>query len=73
MARENDQIEPIDATFEDVVDKVVGIKNLSQEELDALPFAKWRGKIDLGGNELDCYVLNDETRVPAGLHRAEIP
>ncbi|MDF2620220.1 MAG: hypothetical protein K0S00_2879 [Xanthobacteraceae bacterium] len=40
-----------------------GIKDLTQEELDALPFAKWRGKIDLGGNELDCYVLNDETRV----------
>ncbi len=27
------------------------------------PFAKWRGKIDLGGAELDCYVLNDERRV----------
>ena len=30
-----------------------------QEESGRLPFAKWRGKIDLGGNELDCYVLDD--------------
>ncbi|MBV1796745.1 P63C domain-containing protein [Siccirubricoccus sp. G192] len=63
MPKEPHEIEPIEASFEDVVDKVVGIKDLTQEELDALPFAKWRGKIDLGGNELDCYVLNDETRV----------
>lgn len=30
-----------------------------------LPFAKWRGKIDLGGDELDVYVLNTESRVIA--------
>lgn len=28
-------------------------------------FAKWRGEIDLGGDKLDCYVLNDERRVIA--------
>jgi len=28
-------------------------------------FAKWRGEIDLGGDVLDCYVLNDERRVIA--------
>ena len=39
------------------------IKDLTQPELDALPFAKWKGKIDLGGDELDCYVLNDGRRV----------
>jgi len=31
----------------------------------SLPFAKWRGKIDLGGDELDVYVLNTESRVIA--------
>ena len=30
-----------------------------------LPFAKWRGKIDLGGDELDVYVLNTGDRVIA--------
>ena len=28
-----------------------------------IPFAKWRGKIDLGGDELDVYVLNTGDRV----------
>ncbi|MDA7013572.1 P63C domain-containing protein [Pseudomonas cerasi] len=31
----------------------------------SLPFAKWRGKIDLGGDELDVYVLNTQSRVIA--------
>lgn len=38
-------------------------KALLPEDISQLPFAKWRGKIDLGGNEIDCYVLNDEKRV----------
>lgn len=63
MPKKPDIIEPIAATFDQVVDRVVGIKDMPQEEIDKLPFAKWRGQIDLGGNELDCYVLNDETRV----------
>lgn len=63
MPKEPELIEPIDASFDDVVSKVVGIKDMPQEEIDKLPFAKWRGQIDLGGNELDCYVLDDETRV----------
>ncbi len=29
------------------------------------PFAKWRGKIDLGGDELDVYVLDTKQRVIA--------
>lgn len=29
------------------------------------PFAKWKGKIDLAGEELDCYVLDTEERVIA--------
>lgn len=28
-------------------------------------FAKWKGEIDLGGDKLDCYVLNDGRRVIA--------
>ena len=50
MAKEPEVIDPIDATFDDVVDHIVGIKDMSQEEIDRLPFAKWRGKIDLGGD-----------------------
>lgn len=30
-----------------------------------IPFAKWRGKVDLGGDELDVYVLDSEDRVIA--------
>lgn len=41
----------------------IATKDLPSGDLTLLPFAKWRGKIDLGGNELDCYVLNDEKRV----------
>lgn len=63
MAKKPDTIEPISDSFDAVVNKVVGIKDMPQEEIDKLPFAKWRGKIDLGGAELDCYVLDDETRV----------
>jgi hypothetical protein len=29
----------------------------------SLPVAEWSGKLDLGGNEIDCYVLADGTRV----------
>lgn len=66
-------IEPIeDGSFDEVAGAMVfqeqtppqyGIKNMPQEEIDKLPFAKWRGEIDLGGDKLDCYVLQDETRV----------
>jgi len=63
MPKPPENIEPIDASFDEVVGRVVGIKEMPQEEIDKLPFAKWRGHIDLGGNEIDCYVLNDETRV----------
>ena len=66
-------IEPIDAAFDDVAKAMVsntphegeeGPGKGNREIADAdLPFAKWRGKIDLGGNDLDCYVLDDGTRV----------
>jgi len=63
MAKEPDDIEPIEATFDEVVDRIIGVKDMLQEDIDKLPFAKWRGKIDLGGNELDCYVLSDGTKI----------
>ena len=61
------------ALFDEVVNSIVERpqdqpshiknKNMPREESGKLPFAKWRGKIDLGGNELDCYVLDDGKRV----------
>jgi len=69
MPKRKGVIEPIDAPFDEVVNSIVEWpqdqpshiknKNMPQEESGRLPFAKWRGKIDLGGNELDCYVLDD--------------
>ncbi|WP_231604263.1 hypothetical protein [Leclercia sp. J807] len=29
------------------------------------PFAKWKGKINLGGEDIDCYVLDTGDRVIA--------
>lgn len=62
--RKTDIIEPIDATFEEVVGAVAPSAEAKPEASD-IPFAKWRGKIDLGGDELDVYVLNTEDRVIA--------
>lgn len=59
-----DVIEPIDATFDDVVD-AVAFPATPTRSASEQPFAKWRGKIDLGGDELDVYVLNTEDRVIA--------
>ncbi|GBQ90842.1 P63C domain-containing protein [Gluconobacter albidus] len=44
-------------------DQQSNIKDITPEEIATLPFAKWKGKLDLGGNELDCYVLGDGRRV----------
>jgi len=67
----DDIIEPLNTDLDSLTKAIVpaveppqkSIKDLTQEELAALPFAKWRGRLDLGGNDLDCYVLDDETRV----------
>lgn len=59
-----DLIEPIHASFDALADAVVSQANHPTPRVD-LPFAKWRGKIDLGGDELDVYVLNTEDRVIA--------
>ncbi|MGB3844666.1 MAG: P63C domain-containing protein [Sphingopyxis sp.] len=74
MPKDKDTIEPIDADFDAVAKAMVASGEPNNEEdgpgkgnreiADAnLPAAKWRGIIDLGGNELDCYVLEDGTRV----------
>lgn len=60
-----DVIEPIDATFDDVVEAIAPRATPSDVILGGMPFAKWRGKIDLGGDELDVYVLDTEDRVIA--------
>ena len=33
---------------------------MEHDDLQQLPspFAKWKGKIDLGGESIDCYVLD---------------
>ena len=67
-------IEPIDGDFDAVAKAMVspaGGDNVvegpgkgNRDVADAdLPSAQWRGKLDLGGNEIDCYVLGDGTRV----------
>jgi hypothetical protein len=75
MPKETNRIiEPIDASLDTVVNAVVNpdssnkeesyhIKDMPAELVERLPFAKWRGQIDLGGHEVDVYVLNDKTRV----------
>lgn len=61
-SKKKDLIEPIDATFDEVVG-AIATKVEAEPSTGNLPFAKWRGKIDLGGDELDVYVLNTEDRV----------
>lgn len=59
-------IDPILDTMENVVTAVISSDNTSQYESPkqlTSPFAQWRGKIDLGGNEIDCYVLDTKQRV----------
>ena len=73
MPDKKDTIEPIVASFEDVVKALVSTPHSdapegpgkgNKEVADtSLPTANWGGLIDLGGNEIDCYVLGDGTRV----------
>ena len=69
-----DLIEPIDASFDDVVGKIVAFDDNpvqgpgkgNKEVADPdLPQAQWKGQIDLGGAKIDCYVLDDGTRLLA--------
>lgn len=63
MPKKKNEIDPIDASFEDVVDAAFNIKQMPEEDIAKLPFAKWKGKLDLAGEEIDCYVLNNGKRV----------
>ena len=59
-------IEPIPDTMDNVVAAVLEPANAAGSETTkhlSSPFAKWRGKIDLGGDEIDCYVLDTKQRV----------
>lgn len=57
MSKEKQIIEPIDASLDDIA------SSLMNKNEQKIPFAKWKGLIDLGGNLIDCYVLNNEQRV----------
>lgn len=62
----NKIIDPIPKNMERVVTTDVYSEGTSLHESPknlTSPFAKWRGKIDLGGNEIDCYVLDTKQRV----------
>ncbi|WP_255011843.1 P63C domain-containing protein [Roseovarius sp. M141] len=75
MAKDKKVIEPIPASFDDVAGAMVaqqgeahaqGPGKGNKEFADPdLPVAQWRGQIDLGGAEIDCYVLPDGTRLLA--------
>ena len=60
--KNKEEIQPITAKLDEVVDAVVMERKDGVSSLTS-PFAKWRGKIDLGGDELDCYVLDTGVRV----------
>ncbi len=62
MANNEQIIEPINADFEEVVAKITNVE-LPSKLIMKSPFAKWKGIIDLGGNEVDCYVLDTGQRV----------
>lgn len=65
MSKKDPVIEPIPDKFDNVVEIISDPKNMPKQpgNLPESPFAKWRGKIDLGGDELDCYVLDTAQRV----------
>jgi hypothetical protein len=67
MAPEKEEvIEPMPDDFGNVVNIKSDPQNVDKDAAGkslTSPFAKWRGKIDLGGDELDCYVLDTGQRV----------
>lgn len=73
MAEDRKTIDPINEEFEDVAMVTADKEKQNQrpgkgnKEFadDTLPVAQWRGQIDLGGVEIDCYVLPDGTRLLA--------
>lgn len=57
------EIFKIEASLDELAKKT--LQEISLPVFPKSPFAKWKGKIDLGGEELDCYVLDNEQRVMA--------
>lgn len=80
MGKSKKIIKPINATFENVAGAMIvadevkhnqGPGKGNKEHADhTLPVAQWRGQIDLGGAEIDCYVLPDGTRLLASTSAA---
>lgn len=60
-----EDIEPIYADFDDVAASMTRADLTPRASLPKSPFAKWRGKIDLGDLPVDCYVLDTGERVIA--------
>ena len=56
-------IEPIDASFDEVSKAMVTTEATERMKAPASPFAKFRGSIELGGEPVDCYVLDTGERV----------
>lgn len=75
MPDDKNIIEPIAADFDAVAKAMTDSAGSSDVERpgkgnrtvadDSLPVAQWRGKIDLGGDEIDVYVLSSGERVIA--------
>jgi len=60
MPKKKDKIEPIPDSFENVVS---AITNAPVVTTSAMPFSKFSGTIDLGGKQIDCYILDTGDRV----------
>jgi hypothetical protein len=60
-------IEPINGNLDDVAKAVVNAESQHEivSKIPKSPFAKWWGQIDLGGDLIDCYVLDTGQRVIA--------
>lgn len=53
-------IEPIPDTLDNVIDAIVSPEAIEKSKM---PIARLLGAIELGGTELDCYVLDNDDRV----------
>lgn len=69
MAKKPEEIEPIDDTFESVVDAMVGVgggsadDEILDKDLANMVSATHKGILPIGGLQLECYVLEDGRRV----------
>lgn len=63
MSKKEKSIEPIKASFDEVSSSLIQSEQPSVVIIPKGLYAKWRGEIDLGGNNIDCYVLDNEQRV----------